>query len=190
MVLVCDGHVCALGLSMVVRVIIVTVLMRLSYLFGRNIRLNALQDYLQALAAFKLSSDDGDIEELIRDTEQKPNEINSFYDTVSEFVDQLEQLWIANELARVLGSQLRPEIRHENLYIDVRTVSELREICKRRETFLDDVKRCSGYTKDSPFKREISEVCQEIEDKVGMSKLPVKPKTSNAARNQLTMTDH
>jgi len=138
-------------------------------------------------------------------------------------------------------------LRSNLLNIDVRTVSELREIFKRREAFLADIKRCSGFTKYSPLKREISEVCQEIEDevrptygsendseafslvcwncraeghryqeciseirvfcygcgaantykpscsknfKVGMSKLPVKQKTSNAARNQSTMTDH
>jgi len=109
---------------------------------------------------FRQSRDDGDIEELIGNTKQKPNEtFDSFYDTVSELVDQLEQPWTANKLVRVLRNNLRPEIRHEILNLDVRTVSELREICKRREAFLADVRRCSSYAKDTPFKREISEVC-------------------------------
>jgi len=72
----------------------------------------------------------------------------------------------ANKLVRVLTINLRPEIRHEILNLDGRTVSELRKICKRREAFLADVRRCSGYMKDSPLKRDISEVCQEIEDEL------------------------
>jgi len=39
---------------------------------------------------FRQSRDDGDIEEFIGNTKQKPNEtFDSFFDTVSELVDQL-----------------------------------------------------------------------------------------------------
>ncbi|KAH8315350.1 hypothetical protein KR059_005688, partial [Drosophila kikkawai] len=63
----------------------------------------------------------------------------------------------------VLRNNLRPEIRHEILNIEINPVSDLREICRRREAFLADVKRCSGYMRSTPFKREISEFSQEYE---------------------------
>jgi len=68
---------------------------------------------------FRQSRDDGDLEEFIRNTKEKPNEIfDSSYDTVSELVDQLDQPWTASKLVRVLRGNLRPEIRHEILNLD------------------------------------------------------------------------
>jgi len=68
---------------------------------------------------FRQSRDDGDLEEFIRNTKEKPNAIfDSSYDTVSELVDQLDQPWTASKLVRVLRGNLRPEIRHEILNLD------------------------------------------------------------------------
>ncbi|KAH8241737.1 hypothetical protein KR032_007397, partial [Drosophila birchii] len=82
---------------------------------------------------------------------------------ISSLIDQLEQPWMPHKLIRVLRNNLRPEIRHEILNIDIQTVSELREICRRREAFLSDVKRCQGYSRFSPFKRDVSEFSPEQE---------------------------
>jgi len=184
---------------------------------------------------FRQKRDDIDIEELIRNRRQKPSEtFDSFYDSVNILVDQLEIPWSSRKLVRVLKNNLRPEIRHELLNVDISTVSELRE----------NVKRAHGYSKSSPFRREISELILESEyqkgsesenelevdaftlkcwncrkdghiyqdcladygcgadntyksncakcaknSKSGASKLPYKPKTSSAFRNQSTMTD-
>ncbi|KAH8274495.1 hypothetical protein KR026_010750, partial [Drosophila bipectinata] len=65
------------------------------------------------------------------------------------------------KLVRILKNNLRPEIRHELLNVDISSVSELRETCRRREAFLDDVKHAHGYSKVTPFKREVSELIQE-----------------------------
>ncbi|XP_039226694.1 uncharacterized protein LOC120320615 [Drosophila yakuba] len=113
---------------------------------------------------FRDSRDDCDIEELIRNSKQKQNEsFDSFYDTISGLVDQLEHPWTTSKLIRVLRNYLRPEIRHEILNIDIKTVSDLRQICRRRETFLADVKRVSGYVRSTPFKREVAEFSQEYD---------------------------
>ncbi|KAH8338631.1 hypothetical protein KR074_002087, partial [Drosophila pseudoananassae] len=77
---------------------------------------------------------------------------------VSVLTDQLEQPWSTAKLVRVLKNNLRPEIRHEILNVEVNTVPELREICRRRESFLEDVKRTHEYGKISPFRREVSEL--------------------------------
>jgi len=80
-------------------------------------------------------------------------------------VDQLEVPWSARKLVRVLKNNLRPEIRHEILNVEIRTVTELRETCRRCEVFLDEVKKTHGYAKASPFRREISETVQDSEER-------------------------
>jgi len=48
-----------------------------------------------------------------------------------------------HKLVRVLKNNLRPEIRHELLNIEIRSVSELREIFRRRKDFwpiLNDIR--------------------------------------------------
>ncbi|KAH8375090.1 hypothetical protein KR093_007069, partial [Drosophila rubida] len=76
---------------------------------------------------------------------------------LSVLIDQLEVPWSSLKAVRVLKINLRPEIRHELLNVDVKTVSELREICRRRENFLNDVQKSHGYVKRTPFKREVTE---------------------------------
>jgi len=44
-------------------------------------------------------------------------------------------------------------------------VQELREICRRREVFLDEVKKIHGYAQASPFRREISEIVQDSKER-------------------------
>jgi len=113
---------------------------------------------------FRQNRDDGDIEELIRNTKQKPNEtFDCFYDNISDLVDQLEQPWAPNKLVRVLKNNLRTEIRHELLNLDIKTVSDLRDICRRREVFLADAKRYQGYIRNTPFKRDVSEFAETSE---------------------------
>ncbi|KAH8357984.1 hypothetical protein KR084_006497, partial [Drosophila pseudotakahashii] len=82
---------------------------------------------------------------------------------ISVLVDQLDVPWTPHKLVRVLKNNLRPEIRHELLNIEIQSVSELREICRRREDFLADIKRYSGYARSSTFKREVSELNQDQE---------------------------
>lgn len=61
---------------------------------------------------------------------------------------------------RVLKTNIRPEVRHEILNIDISSVSELRENSRRREAFLEDVKSSHGYNRVTPFKQKVSELIQ------------------------------
>ncbi|KAH8351780.1 hypothetical protein KR084_012893, partial [Drosophila pseudotakahashii] len=67
-----------------------------------------------------------------------------------------------SKLVRILKNNLRPEIRHEILNVDITCVSHLREVCRRRESFLEDVKRTNGYAKRMPFKRDIAEIQDDL----------------------------
>ncbi|KAH8356932.1 hypothetical protein KR200_005220, partial [Drosophila serrata] len=61
-------------------------------------------------------------------------------------------------LVEILRRNLRPEIRHEILNIQTDSISRLREICRRRECFLEEVKRDQIYKKGSPFKSHVYEL--------------------------------
>ncbi|KAH8303898.1 hypothetical protein KR018_001341, partial [Drosophila ironensis] len=79
---------------------------------------------------------------------------------ISVLIDQLEVPWSPPKIVRVLINNLRPEIRHEQLNVEIKTVSKLWEICRRRETFLDNVQKSQGYAKRTPFRREVAEVVE------------------------------
>jgi len=64
-------------------------------------------------------------------------------------------------LVETLRRNLRPEIRHELLNVSVDSVAKLRGVCRRRESFLEDVRRSYGYQNPAPFRRRVSELVQE-----------------------------
>lgn len=108
---------------------------------------------------FRDTRTDVDIRELIRDRKQKENEnFDSFYDAVVQLTDSLDCPLGEKALVEILRRNLRPEIRHEILNIQTDSISRLREICRRRECFLEEVKRDQIYKKGSPFKNHVSEL--------------------------------
>ncbi|XP_052858125.1 uncharacterized protein LOC128265919 [Drosophila gunungcola] len=111
---------------------------------------------------FRDTRTDVDIRELIRDRKQKEKEnFDSFYDAIVQLTDSLECPLNEKALIEILRRNLRAEIRHEILNIPTETISKLREICRRRECFLDEVKRNQVYKKDSLFKSHVSELLED-----------------------------
>lgn len=125
---------------------------------------------------FRDQRDDADVEDLIRARKQKPNEsFEAFYDDIARLIDQMEIPIIKKNLVRILKANLRPEIRHEILHLEINSVSELRDVCRRREAFLEDIKPQMNSGKLVPFRRNIAElvehdkvvVQEETEEEVG-----------------------
>lgn len=80
-----------------------------------------------------------DIREEIRNRRQKVGEtFDVFYDSISAIMDRLPSPLSEMELIEILTRNLRPEIRQELLYIPVHSISHLRKLVHRRETFLND----------------------------------------------------
>jgi len=52
----------------------------------------------------------------------------------------LEMPLSEKEVVEILKQNLRPEVRHSILNLQVRSVEKWREICRRREDFLEDVR--------------------------------------------------
>lgn len=123
---------------------------------------------------YRDSRRDVDLRELIRDRKQKPGEtFDSFYESVVEIVDRLDQPLPDRTLVEILRRNLLPEIQHEILNMSIFSIAELRDICRRREFFLQDMRKRHGISsgKPSPFQKRISEVDVMEEPGVEMSHL-------------------
>jgi len=108
---------------------------------------------------FREARTDLDIREAIRDWKQREREgFDTFYDAKEELMDNLYMPLTETEVVEILKRNLRPEIRHEILNIPVRTVERLREKCRRRESFLEDVRKSLGY--QIPFRKQVSELVE------------------------------
>lgn len=92
-----------------------------------------------------------DIKEEVRNRKMKPGEtFESFYESVCSIIDRLEQPMAEEELVEILVRNLRPDIRHELLYVPVFTIAHLRNLVQKREKlFADDY-----YRKNVPMKSQ------------------------------------
>jgi len=79
-------------------------------------------------------------------------------------MDNLDMPLTETEVVEILKRNLRAETRHEILNIPVRTVERFWEICRRRESFLEDVRKSQGYQKVVPFRKQVSELAEDMMD--------------------------
>lgn len=116
---------------------------------------------------YKDSRTDVDYREMIRDRRQKPHEsFDSFYESVIDLVDRLEQPLNEKTLVEILRRNLLPEIQHEILNMTISSIGQLREICRRREFFMQDVHRKHGLSnnKFGHLQKRLSELGMESEE--------------------------
>ncbi|XP_041565648.1 uncharacterized protein LOC108148614 isoform X3 [Drosophila elegans] len=111
---------------------------------------------------FRDTRSDVDIREAIRDRKQKEKEnFDTFHEAIVSLTDGLEVPLSEKSVAEILARNLRPEIRHELLHIQINSVGQLREICRRRESFLEDVRRNYAYTKATPYRKQVAELLED-----------------------------
>lgn len=80
-----------------------------------------------------------DLREEIRNRKQLPNEtFTSFYDSIMSMLDRLPVPMEETELVEMLTRNLRPDIRHELLYVPVLSVAHLRKLVQMRENLLNE----------------------------------------------------
>ncbi|KAH8345415.1 hypothetical protein KR084_007317, partial [Drosophila pseudotakahashii] len=66
------------------------------------------------------------------------------------------------EIVETLRRNLRPEIRHELLNVPILSVAKLREVCRRRENFLEEVRKNQPYQRTVPFRKQVAELIGDI----------------------------
>lgn len=130
--------------------------------FHRTVRAVHWTDLCQALRRqYRDSRTDIDFRELILDRKQKPNEpFDLFYDSVIELVDRLATPLDDKTLVEILRRNLLPDIQHEILNMTIKSVGQLREVCRRREFFLQDIGRRHGVSgnRNNHFSRRAAEL--------------------------------
>ena len=105
-----------------------------------------------------------DIKEELRSRYQKENEsFESYYEAVNKILDRLEDPIPEEELVEILKRRLRTDIRHELLYVEIHSVSDLRKRCQMRENLLaEEVQRnrfeksTNNPNKFNKYKKNIS----------------------------------
>lgn len=116
---------------------------------------------------YRDSRTDVDIRELIRDRKQKLNEtFDVFYESIVQLIDHLSEPLPDSTLVEILRRNLIPEIQHEILNMQIYSVQHLRDICRRREFFMQDIRRKHSLLppKPLPLQKRISELGTEVED--------------------------
>ena len=105
------------------------------------------------------SRTDIDFREMIRDRKQKSGEsFDSFYESIVDISDRLTTPLPENVLVEILRRNLLPEIQHELLNIEIKSVSQLREICRKREFFIQDVVKKHSLSKHAFQRRQVHEM--------------------------------
>lgn len=97
-------------------------------------------DFCVALKCeFKDMRSNYDIREELRNRKMRPSEsFESFYDSICVILDRLETPMVEAELVEILVRNLRPDIRHELLYVPVYSIAHLRKLVQMRENLLAD----------------------------------------------------
>lgn len=80
-----------------------------------------------------------DLMEAIRGRKMRPGEsFDSFYDDICSIADRLQHSIPEEQLVEILVRNLRPDIRHELLYVPILTIPHLRKLVQMRENLLNE----------------------------------------------------
>lgn len=100
---------------------------------------NSLTDALRK--QYKLDYKDFDILEDIRRRRQRHNEnFDDYFEAISELTDKLKTPISDRDLCETISRNLKIEIRHELLHLEISSVSQLRREVGKHEKFIKDVR--------------------------------------------------
>lgn len=111
-----------------------------------------------------------DMREELHNRKQKPTEtFEVFYDAIYEIVDRLAVPIDEDELIEIVTRNLRPEIRHELLYVQINSIAQLKKLCQKREKLLsEDYFRRGNFHRNAgnfsqPPQRRVAAIEENIE---------------------------
>ncbi|CAD7015154.1 unnamed protein product [Ceratitis capitata] len=112
---------------------------------------------------YKDYKSDYDIREEIRNRKQKPGEsFETFYDSITTIIARLSEPMQDFDLIETITRNLRPDVRHELLYVNIRSITHLRKLCQMRENLLAEEasKRLhlSRQASNAGYRRNIAEL--------------------------------
>lgn len=112
-----------------------------------------------------------DLMEAIRNRKMKSGEsFDSFYDSICSIADRLKQPIPEEEMVEILVRNLRPDIRHELLYVPIFTIAHLRKLVQMRENLMGDeffkksqVSKPPAPNNYNNVRRNVAEVQYDVE---------------------------
>lgn len=134
------------------------------WLYRKQAQSIVWEDFCAAIRyQYKDFKTDSDIREELRSQRQKPGEnFEAYYDSISTILDRLKTPIPETELIEIVKRNLRPDIKHELLYVPIFSIAHLRNLIQMRENLLNDEScRCqySGRTINVPCpRRTVAEV--------------------------------
>lgn len=97
---------------------------------------------------------DLDVREMLRERKQNLNEcFDDFYHSILQLCDRLKYPLSEQEMVEILRRNLKPYLRRELFYLQINSVSHLRQLILRRETLGLELDR-----NQKVFRRQINEV--------------------------------
>lgn len=112
---------------------------------------------------FKDYSTDSEIRDEIRRRKQKPTELfDDFFDAVMMLSDRLRFQMSESELVEILLRNLKSDLRHELLHLDIQDIHTLRKEVRKHEKFWRDL---NAYApRQNPARKQFYEVTHNLED--------------------------
>lgn len=107
---------------------------------------------------YKSDYSDFDIRDDIRRRKQKQNEtFDDYLESVVVISDKLKTPMSDQELCETVLRNLKPEIRHELLHVNITQISDLRREVRKHEKFMNDIRISNSY-RNFNTKRQIAEI--------------------------------
>lgn len=118
------------------------------------------------------SRTDYDLKEQIRNRKQRNGEkFDLFYDALLRISDGLQQPISNFELIEILKRNLRPDVRKELLYLDINSISQLREYVRKHEILEEEINKCKSNKIFVP-RKVVSELETEfLDDNIGIEEI-------------------
>lgn len=108
---------------------------------------------------YKSVYSDFDIRDDIRRRFQKQNEsFDEFLDSIMAIANKLRTPMSERELCETVLRNLKAEIRHELLHVDISQISQLRYEVHKHEKFVSEIRNNNSYKVISNVRRQISEI--------------------------------
>jgi len=123
---------------------------------------------------------DSDIRDLIRDRKQKSNEsFDPFYYDILKLCDRLSSSLTEAEFVDILRKNLKPDLRKELFFLDIKSVAQLRHLILRREKLNAELENFNKFSGKRVNSIEASETFAVIEpplvDEIARKKKPSAP---------------
>ncbi|XP_036347766.1 uncharacterized protein LOC118757134 [Rhagoletis pomonella] len=106
-----------------------------------------------------------EIKEMVRSRKQGQNEsFDDFRNAVLKLAEPLQSLFSELELMEILQHNLRPRIRQQLLYVQINSLAELRRLCLKSESLVNEINRSTNALPNVNPRPQSRRYVNEVQD--------------------------